>query len=354
MDIFPLIHTAKSQGASDLHMVASSPPLVRIDGLMQPMEDESPLTGEDISLAFNQISTEREREEFQRSLELDFSFTIPDLCRLRCNAAKQLGTISMVLRLMPLTVPVLEELGLPQICKELVLKPRGLVVVSGATGSGKSTTLAAMINYLNHTKSRRVVTIEDPIEFIYTSNKCTITQRELGSDTHTFSSALKHVLRQDPDVILVGEVRDLETASTVLTLAETGHLVLATGHAPSASQAVERIVDLFPPDQRHLAQTQMASLLEGILCQALIPKTDGPGRIAAVEVMLANPAVKNTIREGKIHQLPNIIMTNSRSGMVLMDQSLVDLFKGGKISRESLFTFCNNAEEVNRLTGMAG
>ncbi|GAI31132.1 unnamed protein product, partial [marine sediment metagenome] len=213
MDIFPLIRLAMSKGASDLHLINSSLPLLRIDGLLQPMDDASLLTSADITQAFNQITSDKESEDFQRYLELDFGYTIPDVCRLRCNAAKQRGTINLVIRLLPLTVPTLDELGLPEICKELVLRPRGLVVISGPAGSGKSTTLAAMVNHLNSVESRRVVTIEDPIEYIYSNHKCTITQRQLGSDTLSFAEALKHVLRQDPDVILVGEMRDSETAA---------------------------------------------------------------------------------------------------------------------------------------------
>lgn len=351
MDIFPLIRSSMSKGASDLHLIAGSPPLLRIDGLLQPMDDASLLTSEDITEAFNQITSDDEKEEFQRCLELDFGYTIADTCRLRCNAAKQRGTISLVIRLLPLAVPDLDELGLPEVCKELVIKPRGLVVVSGPTSSGKSTTLAAMINHLNNIESRRVVTIEDPIEYIYPNDKCSITQRELGHDTLSFAEALKHVLRQDPDVILIGEMRDLETAAAVLTLAETGHLVLTTGHASDASHTVERIINLFPPHERDLAQSRLASVLLGVLCQALIPRVDGAGRIVAVEVMLANPAVKNTIREGRTYQLHNAIVTHAKSGMVLLDQVIVDLYHKGTISQESLFTFCNDHDNVTRLLG---
>ena len=351
MDILSAVHLAAEKGASDLHLVASSPPLLRINGALQPVADMQPLTPEDISQAFSQLTSDKERADFQRCLELDFGYTLPDVGRLRCNVAKQRGTINLVIRLLPLTIPPLDELGLPEVCKELVLKPRGLVVVSGSSGSGKSTTLAAMINYLNGIESRHVVTIEDPIEYIYSNHRCTITQRELGSDTLSFAEALKHVLRQDPDVILVGEMRDLETAAAVLTIAETGHLILTTGHAPSASQAIERIVDLFPPHERHLAQSRLASLLLGVLCQALIPKADGSGRIAAVEIMLATPAVRNLIREGKIYQLPSAIRTQARQGMELFDQVLVNLYRKGTISSENLFAWCNDRGEVGQLCG---
>jgi len=351
MDIFPLLHSAKSRGASDLHLVVSSPPLLRIDGSLEPLADIAPLTVEDINQAFHQITSDKEREEFHSRLELDFGYTIPNVSRLRCNAAKQRGTISLVIRLLPLVIPALEELELPEVCKELILRPRGLVVVSGPSGSGKSTTLTAMINYLNSVESRRVVTVEDPIEYIYSNLKCTITQRELGSDTFSFAEALRHVLRQDPNVILIGEMRDLETAAAVLTIAETGHLVLTTGHAPSASQAVERIVDLFPHHERYLAQSRLASLLLGILCQTLVPKADGSGRVVAVEVMLANPAIRNLIREGKVYQLPNTIRTHTQLGMVLLDQALVHLYRKGVISRENLFAFCNDRDESAKLIG---
>jgi len=354
MDIFSLIHLAISKSASDLHLVASSPPILRVHGLLQSVGDTLPLTAEDISQAFNQITSDEQRASFQRYLELDFGYTLPDICRLRCNASKQRGTISLALRLLPLTVPTLDELGLPDICKELACKPRGLVVISGPAGSGKSTTLAAMVNYLNSIESRHVVTIEDPIEYIYPNLKCIITQRELGSDTLSFAEALKHVLRQDPDVILVGEMRDLETAAAVLTVAETGHLVLTTGHAPAAPQAIERIINLFPPHERYLAQSRLASSLLSVLCQALIPKADGSGRIPAVEIMLASTPVRNLIREGKIYQLPSTIRTQARLGMELFDQALLRLYHRGVISSESLFAFCNDWDEVAQLCGKVG
>ncbi len=349
MDILSVIHLATEEGASDLHIVAFSPPLLRVKGAIKPITDMQPLTPDDIDQAFKQITSEEQRANFERDLELDFGYTIPDFGRIRCNAAKQRGSTSLAIRMLPAVVPTLDELGLPEVCKELVLKPRGMVVVSGPTGSGKSTTLSAMINYLNSVESYRVVTIEDPIEFVYSNDRCIITQRELGADTHSFAEALRHVLRQDPDVILVGEMRDLETASAALTLAETGHLILTTGHAPSAPQAIERIIDLFPPYERPLVQSRLASLLVGILCQALVPRVDGSGRVAAIEVMLTSPAVRNNIREGKIYQLPNAILTQARLGMVLLDHSLADLYHKGLISRESVLAFCNNPDEVTRL-----
>ena len=353
MDIFRLLNLAKEKDASDLHLVFASPPMLRVNGSLEPVADMGLLTPDDIDQAFTQITTPEEREDFYRRLELDFGYSLPDVGRIRCNAARQRGAISLALRLLPLTIPTVDELGLPQVCKDLVLRPRGLVIISGPTGSGKSTTLAAMIQHLNTNESRHVVTIEDPIEYIYPSIKCAVTQRELGSDTLSFAEALRHVLRQDPDAILVGEMRDTETAAAVLTIAETGHLILTTGHAPSAAQAMERVIDLFPPHERHLAQARLASLLLGVLCQALVPKADGSGRIAAVEVMLANPAVRNLIREGKIYQLPNTIRTHTQLGMELLDQALVNLYRKGIISYESLLAFCNDRDEVEKLTGKA-
>ncbi len=351
MDIFSLLNLAKAKAASDLHLVASSPPMLRIDGSLEPVADMALLTPDDINQALIQITTPEEREDFHRRLELDFGYTLADVGRLRCNAARQRGAISLAIRLLPPVIPTIDELGLPQVCEELILRPRGLVVVSGPTGSGKSTTLAAMIQYLNANERRHVVTIEDPIEYVYPTINCAITQRELGSDTLSFAEALRHVLRQDPDVILVGEMRDTETAAAVLTVAETGHLILTTGHAPSASQAMERIIDLFPPHERYLAQTRLASLLLGVLCQTLVPRTEGSGRVPAVEVMLANPAVRNLIREGKIYQLPNVIRTHTQNGMETLDQSLVNLYNKGLITRENLLVFCNDRDEVERLTG---
>ena len=351
MDIFALLRTASSKVASDVHIVVDSPPLLRINGSLEPLDGMALLSAEDVIQAFLQVTSPEEREHFHRNLELDFGYTLPGVGRIRCNAAQQRGSVSLAFRLLPPKIPTIDELGLPQICKDLVLKPRGLVIVNGPTGSGKTTTLAAMINHLNANETRHLVTIEDPIEYIHPTLKCAVTQRELGTDTLSFADALKHVLRQDPDVILVGEMRDLETAAAVLNVAETGHLVLTTSHAPSATQAMERVVDLFPPHERYLAQTRLASLLVGALCQTLVPRADGSGRIAAIEIMLGNQAVKSLIREGKIHQLPNIIRTNRDIGMISLDQALVDLYLAQVISGEILLDFCNDRQEVEKLIG---
>ena len=351
MDMIKTLQIAKERSASDLHLVVDMPPLMRIHGSLNPADDLPVLSQEDLEDALRQVTSEEERETFAATHELDFGRSVAEVGRVRFNAARQRGTISFVNRLLPDSVPGPDDLGLPAICKDLIMRPRGLVVVSGPTGSGKSTTLASMIQYLNENDNRRVITIEDPIEYTYKNQRCTITQRELGADTLSFSEALRHVLRQDPDVILVGEMRDLETASAALTVAETGHLVLTTGHAPSASQAVERIINMFPPHERTLTQSRLASLLLGILCQALVPKQNNTGRVAAIEVMLANSAVRNLIREGKTFQIPNTIRMNSNNGMELLDQALVRLWKKNVISKQAVWDFCNDREEITKMTG---
>ena len=334
-----------------MHMVAGSPASFRIDGSLQPADGAASLTAEDINEAFLQLTTPEEREHYHRQLELDFGYTLPDVGRLRCNAAQQRGSISLAVRLLPPKIPTIDELELPQICKELALKPRGLVIITGPTGSGKSTTIASMIQHLNNHETRHVVTIEDPIEYVHPAVKCSVTQRQLGADTLSFANALKHILRQDPDVIVVGEMRDPDTADAVLTVAETGHFILTTGHAPSATQAMERIIDLFPPHQRHLAQVRLASLLVAALCQTLVPRSDGSGRIAAVEVLLGNPATKNLIREGKLYQFPNVIRTHREIGMISLDEALVNLYLRGVITGKSVLDFCNDRTEVEKLVG---
>jgi len=351
MDILSLLRIAKSKVASDLHLVVDSPPLLRVRGSLEAIDGMAPLTAEEISQCFLQITTPEEREDFHRSLELDFGYTLHGVGRLRCNAAHQRGAISLAVRLLPLQIPTVDEMELPRIYKELALKPRGLVIVTGPTGSGKSTSQAAMIQHLNTNERRHVVTIEDPIEYIHPSINCAVTQRQLGSDTLSFAQALKHVLRQDPDVILVGEMRDLETASAVLTIAETGHLILSTGHAPSTYQAIERIIDMFPLNERSLVQARLASLLVAVLCQVLVPRADGSGRIAAVEILLANSPVRNLLREGKIYQLPNVIRTHREIGMISLDEALVNLYLKRLITGETLLAFCNDRQEVEKLIG---
>jgi len=354
MDIFKLLRQGKSRLASDLHMVVGSPATFRVHGSLETANGVTPLTSEDVNEAFLQVTTPEEREHFHRNLELDFGYTLTGVGRLRCNAAQQRGSISLAIRLLPAKIPTIDELGLPEICKQLAVRPRGLLLVTGPTGSGKSTTLAAMINYLNHNETRHVVTLEDPIEYVHPSVKCALTQRQLGTDTLSFTNALKHILRQDPDVILLGEMRDPDTADAVLTLAETGHFIMTTGHAPSATQAMERIIDLFPPHQRHLAQSRLASLLIAVLCQVLVPRADGSGRVAAVEIMMANPPVKALIREGKIYQLPNVIRTHRDLGMISLDEALVSLYLKGTITGARVLDFCNDRKEVEKLIGKVG
>ncbi|MFC1970937.1 type IV pilus twitching motility protein PilT [Chloroflexota bacterium] len=349
MDVLLLLKEAKDRRASDLHLIVSTPPLLRIDGFLRPAENGEALTAEEIEEALVHLTVAEQRDDFERTRELDFALSPPDIGYLRCNAAKQRSGISLAIRLLPPYIPTIDELELPTICKELALKPRGLVVVTGPTGSGKTTTLAAMIQYMNERESRHIVTIEDPIEYIHPTSKGAITQRQLGNDTLSFANALRHILRQDPDVILVGEMRDFDTASAVLTIAETGHLILTTGHAPSAPQAVERIIDLFPYNERHLAQARLASLVVGVLCQTLVPRASGSGRRAAVEVMLANAAVRSLIRDGKIFQLPNVITTHREMGMVSMDEALANLFLQGVISFDTVLSFCNNRTEVEAI-----
>ncbi|MDD5495343.1 MAG: type IV pilus twitching motility protein PilT [Dehalococcoidia bacterium] len=351
MNIVELLRIAEKKRASDLHLIAGVPPLMRIDGDLKQDDELEILSSQDIKNLLTELATERQREIFEEELEVDFAYSLPGGGRGRCNACFQQGSISLAVRLLPERIPTVEDLGLPDICKEVVTRPRGLIIVTGPTGSGKSTTIAAMLNYLNHTFHKYLVTIEDPIEYVHPNIKCAFSQRELAADTHSFVNALKYVLRQDPDVILVGEMRDLETAAAVLTVAETGHLVLSTGHAPSAAQSVERIVDLFPPHERPMAQSRLASTLIGVFCQALVPRIKG-GRVAAIEIMLATPAVKNLIREGKPFLIPNTIRTSSQLGMRTLDDALVDLYRREIISRESIFAFCQDADEVNKILRM--
>lgn len=348
-NILELVRLADKKNASDLQLVVDSPPLLRIDGVLQPVKDSALLTPEDVIEAFYQLTTVEDREIFKEQMELDFGYTLPGVGRLRCNVAQQLNGVSMAIRLLPPKIPTIDELELPQIFKNMVREPRGLILVSGPTDSGKTTTLATMIHHLNNIGGYHVVTIEDPIEYVHDRIKSAITQRQLGKHTHSFSQALRHVLRQNPDVIMVGEMRDFDTAAAVLSIAETGHLVLSTGHAPSAPQAIERIVDMFPPHERHLAQTRLASLLIAVVCQTLVPRSDTSGRIAAVEIMIANSSVKNLIREGKIHQLPSVIQTHHDIGMVSLDDSLAELYNREIITFQTVKDFCSDHEGVSKL-----
>jgi len=351
MDIDGLLRIVVERKASDLHLKAGSLPVLRIDGRLVRCGDTEALTPEETKEAFEQVTTKEEREEFARELELDFSYSIQGLSRFRVNAALQRGTIILAFRQIYWTIPTIEELGLPQVCKVLALKPDGLVLLTGATGSGKSTTLAAMIRYLNERESRRVVTIEDPIEYLFKDKECFISQRELGADTKSFARALKRALRQDPDVILVGEMRDLETIGTALTAAETGHLVLSTLHTPSAPQAIDRIIDVFPPHQQGQIRAQLSIALEAVLYQALVPRADGNGLVVVAEVMMGTTAIRNLIREGKTYQMPNVIQTGSEHGMQTLNQALRDLYQRGVISQEVALTSSNNPEELRELIG---
>src|SRR3990170_63307 len=349
MDVIALVRVAAARKATDLNLIVDSQPLLRIDGVIQPLAEGPRLEEADVIEALHQLTTTAGRETFRRDMELDFGYSVPGVGRLRCNAAQQFNGISLAIRLLPQRIPSIDELELPAIYKRLAEEQRGLFMVTGPTDSGKSTALAAMIHHLNTTGGYHIVTVEDPIEYVHTGIKSAVTQRELGSHTSSFAEALRHVLRQNPDVIMVGEIRDLDTAAAVLSITEAGHLVLSTSHAPSAPQAIERIVDLFPLYERHLSEVRLASLLVAVCCQSLVPRADHGGRIAAVEIMLATPAVRSLVREGKVYQLFNVMRTSQDKGMVSLDQALADLCMKGVITQQTALSFCRDREELAKL-----
>ncbi len=336
-----LLKLMVDKGASDLHLKVPSPPVLRIDGALIPQEDWPPVTPKDVEMVFEQVTNQTQKETFLREMELDFAYSLPGLARFRVNALKQRGTWGLAFRLVPFVILSIDELGLPRIFKELVLKPRGLILVTGPTGSGKSTTLAAMINHLNESKKQNVITIEDPIEFLYRDKSCIIAQRDLGDDTKSFATALVHALRHDPDVIVVGEMRDLETISTAIRAAETGHLVLATLHTTDASQTIDRIIEIFPPSQQQQMRLQLSQVLEAVLSQTLLPRIGG-GRIAAFEIMIATLAVRNLIREGKTFELPNVMQLSGKDGMQTLNQALTDLVKKDIVTEEEALLKSSN------------
>jgi twitching motility protein PilT len=351
MDIRDLLTEAVKKRASDLHITANYHPVLRVDGELVPQTNLSLVTLDDLEHMLASITNEEQQKKFENELELDFAYNLEGKGRFRANACLQRGNISLCFRLLQVKVPDMEELGLPEICKDLALRERGLIIVSGPTGSGKSTTLAAIIKYINSLKRRRIITIEDPIEFLHENNNCFITQRELGTDTLSFGTALKHALRQDPDVIMVGEMRDLETISIALTAAETGHLILATLHTPSAPQTIDRMIDIFPPYQQPQVRLQLSTTLEGVLYQSLIPKVGGVGRVPAVEVMIATDAIKNLVREGKTAHMWNVMQTGASFGMQTLDQALMTLLHNRAINFEEAIRHCRDAETFKKSLG---
>jgi len=349
MNIEELLHVMVERGASDLHLRVPSPPVIRIDGALTPLEELPGVTPLYAKEALEHVTTESQRERFYNELELDLAYSIAGLARFRVNAFFQRGTISLAIRQVSLKVPTANEFGLPSVCKDLALKTKGLVLVTGPTGSGKSTTLAAMIDHLNKSYTRNVITIEDPIEFVYHNEKCIIAQRDLGDDFKSFSVALRHTLRQDPDVILVGEMRDLDTISTAITAAETGHLVLSTVHTVNAPQTIDRIVDVFPAYQQEQIRFQLSLVLEGVLSQLLLPRAGGRGRVAAFEIMVATDAIRNLIRDGRTDQIPTYLQTGRQYGMQTMDQALHDLVRSGSVTTEEALMRSSKPDELRRL-----
>ncbi len=333
MQIDELLKLTVDKSATDLHLKVPSPPVLRIDGMLILQEDLTPLTVEDIEFVFEQVTIQEQRDAFVRERELDFAYSVPGLARFRVSALRQRGTVSLAFRLVSIKVPSIDELGLPQICKELMLKPNGLILVTGPSGSGKSTTLAAMINYLNENKMRNVITIEDPIEYLFRDQKCIIHQRELGTDTRSFSTALIHALRHDPDVIVIGEMRDLSTITTAITAAETGHLVLGTLHTIDAAQSVDRLIDVFPATQQRQIRLQLSQVLEAVLSQRLLSRIGG-GRIAAVEIMITNSVIRTLVREEKLFEITPCIEMSTGAGMQTMEQAVTDLVKRNIVSQE--------------------
>ena len=343
-----LLKRVIDKGASDLHLMVQSPPLLRINGLLIPQEDILPLNPDDVDALLSQTVTKDQRNIFINEHELDSAYSVAGLGRFRINALKQRGSTSLAFRLVPYDIPTIDELGLPQVCKQLVLKPRGLILVTGPSGSGKSTTLAAMINHLNKNEQRNVITIEEPIEFLFKNDKCVIHQREIGTDTTSFAKALKHSLRHDPDVIVIGEMRDLTTISTAMSAAETGHLVLGTLHTYDAAQSIDRIIDVFPPEQQRQVRLQLSQVLEAVLSQTLLPCING-GRIAAFEIMLATSVVRRLIRDEKIWEItPNIEM-GIREGSQSMNQALADLVRNNLVAKEDAMLRSSDPVKLDNL-----
>lgn len=347
MEIRDLLLLSIKHGASDLHLTENEPPILRLNGNLLRTK-AGVIKKEDLKRMIYSVLTNYQKELFEKDLELDFSLALPELDRFRVNVHIQKGCVEAAFRRIPLQIPTIERLGLPSIISDLARKPNGLVLVTGPTGMGKTTTLAAMINLINNERESLIVCIEDPIEFIFKNNKSIIKQREVYADTHSFASALRHALRQDPDIIVVGEMRDLETISTALTAAETGHLVLATLHTPDAPQTVARIIDVFPSHQQQV-KLQLADCLQGVVSQLLLPNTTGDGRVLAAEIMMATSGIRNLIREQEIEQIPTLMQTGSQYGMCTMDKSLKSLVQKGLITVDTALSKVKNTEEFKQL-----
>lgn len=343
-----LLKLVVERGGSDLHLVVGVPPILRIDGQLVPTNYER-LTPQDTQRLIYDILTDEQIQRFESTLELDFSYSLAKVSRFRVNVYRDKGTVAVAFRVIPARILSVRELGLPPILEELSRKPRGLILVTGPTGSGKTTTLAAMVDQINSERSVHIITIEDPIEYLHTHKLSVVNQRELGADTKSFANALRAALREDPDVILVGEMRDLDTISTAITCAETGHLVLATLHTNNAPQTVDRIVDVFPPEQQEQIRFMLSNNLEAVLCQQLLPRAGMPGRVCAMEVMIASPAIRNLIRENKAHQITSAVQTSANLGMQTMDQSLRDLYQRGLISYDEGLSRAMNPDEFKTM-----
>ncbi len=351
LNLRSLLEEMLSRDASDLHLTAGERPKLRVDGELTNSSVDQVMSPKDtLSLAYS-VLTETQKKRFEQEDELDFSFGIQNLARFRGNVFKQRGCVSMVVRMIPFTVKTFEELKLPAITAKLAERPRGLVLVTGPTGSGKSTTLAAMIDKINRERRGHIITVEDPIEFIHKHQNCIVNQREVGTDTKSFSSALKYALREDPDVILIGEMRDLETISAALTIAETGHLALATLHTNSAPEAINRMIDVFPPTQQAQVRAQLSFVLEGIVTQVLLPKASGKGRVMVAEILVATPAIRAVIRDDKVHQITSLMQAGKKHGMQTMNDSLYQLYMSREIVKEEALRVSPNPSEFLRSIG---
>ena len=348
-----LLIEVMEKGASDLHITAGARPTIRLQGTLTPLEDRPIMTPPTIQRMIYAVLTQRQREKFEEVLELDFAYAVPGKARFRVNIYRQRDALGAAFRLIPYEIKALEDLGIPPSISNFAMLPRGFVLVTGPTGSGKSTTLASLIDLANRNRRDHIMTVEDPIEFLHRHKSCLVNQREVGEDTWSFQNALKHVLRQDPDIILVGEMRDLETISVALTAAETGHLVFATLHTQDAAQTIDRVIDVFPPHQQQQVRVQLAGALQGVVCQTLAKTHDGSGRVVATEVLVATPAIRNLIREGKTHQIYSALQAGARHGMHTMDQHLAELVKTGKITYDTGVEKCHHVEDFNRLCGRA-